>query len=253
MKWRCTICGYIHEGDEPPEICPVCGVDASYFEKVEDAAKAAAPDAQAKAVSWQCLVCNYIHVGEAPPDTCPVCGADASQFVRVPEPADATGTAKKELSAADAIKGAVRTLSYGLFIITAQAGGVDNGQTANTCFQITSEPTQIAIGINKNNYTHELIEASQKFGVGILDQNGHDLARRFGYRSGREFAKFDGIKAHRGATGVLLPDEVLATMEAEVVGQMDAGTHTLFLAKIVAAEVLSSAEPMTYAYFRSKK
>jgi len=45
-KWRCTVCGYIHEGDEPPEICPVCGADRSKFVEVdaeEDAAKEADP------------------------------------------------------------------------------------------------------------------------------------------------------------------------------------------------------------------
>ncbi len=30
-KWKCTVCGYIHIGDEPPEICPVCGADRSKF------------------------------------------------------------------------------------------------------------------------------------------------------------------------------------------------------------------------------
>jgi uncharacterized membrane protein len=30
-KWQCTVCGYIHEGDEPPEVCPVCGADRSKF------------------------------------------------------------------------------------------------------------------------------------------------------------------------------------------------------------------------------
>lgn len=32
--WRCTVCGYLHKGDNPPDRCPVCGVDASYFELV---------------------------------------------------------------------------------------------------------------------------------------------------------------------------------------------------------------------------
>jgi len=36
MKWRCTVCGYIHEGDEPPDICPVCGVGSEKFVPVED-------------------------------------------------------------------------------------------------------------------------------------------------------------------------------------------------------------------------
>lgn len=34
-QWRCTVCGYIHIGAEPSELCPVCGVDASKFVKVE--------------------------------------------------------------------------------------------------------------------------------------------------------------------------------------------------------------------------
>jgi hypothetical protein len=52
-KWKCSVCGYVHEGDEPPEKCPVCGADRSRFveiveaEVVEDAPEAArqAPDA----------------------------------------------------------------------------------------------------------------------------------------------------------------------------------------------------------------
>ena len=33
-KWKCTVCGYIHEGDEPPETCPVCGADRSQFVEI---------------------------------------------------------------------------------------------------------------------------------------------------------------------------------------------------------------------------
>ncbi|MCP4368520.1 MAG: hypothetical protein GY797_10485 [Deltaproteobacteria bacterium] len=33
-KWRCTVCGYIHKGPEPPDKCPVCGADKSEFEEV---------------------------------------------------------------------------------------------------------------------------------------------------------------------------------------------------------------------------
>lgn len=34
-KWKCDVCGYIHTGDEPPAICPVCGADRSHFHEVE--------------------------------------------------------------------------------------------------------------------------------------------------------------------------------------------------------------------------
>jgi rubredoxin/uncharacterized membrane protein len=37
-KWECTVCGYIHEGEEPPDECPVCSADKSMFvEVVEEA------------------------------------------------------------------------------------------------------------------------------------------------------------------------------------------------------------------------
>lgn len=36
-KWECTVCGYIHEGDEPPEKCPICGSDRSKFVEIDPA------------------------------------------------------------------------------------------------------------------------------------------------------------------------------------------------------------------------
>lgn len=35
-KWRCTVCNYIHTGPEPPDPCPVCGADSSYFVEVTE-------------------------------------------------------------------------------------------------------------------------------------------------------------------------------------------------------------------------
>jgi len=196
-------------------------------------------------MKFRCQVCGYIHEGPKLPDICPVCGVDASRFEAIEEPAQ---TGKTE-----DIVNAVRTITYGLFIVSAHFEGKDNGQAANTCFQVTSEPVQVAIGINKQNYTHELIAASGKFAISILDQTGHDLVRNFGYRSGRNADKFEKIKAHRGKLGILLPDNALANLEAEVVNRMDTGTHTLFLGRVLAGEVLGQGEPMTYEYFRRTK
>lgn len=35
-KWRCTVCGYIHEGDEAPERCPLCKVPKDKFVEVAE-------------------------------------------------------------------------------------------------------------------------------------------------------------------------------------------------------------------------
>ena len=211
---------------------------------------------------WRCTVCGYIHTGETPPEVCPICGADASMFELVTQD-DKVSTASEPKAVAKAvvaqpdrekaIRQALYRISYGLYIITSQAEGKDNGQCANTCFQITSDPARLAIGINKQNYTHELIQKSGKFGVSVLNQTGHDYARKFGYRTGREFDKFEGVAVHRGESGVLLLDDALVTMQATVLNQMDAGTHTLFLADVTIGEILQEGDPMTYAFFRASK
>lgn len=40
-KWECTVCGYIHEGNAPPDECPLCGADSSQFEEIVEKAATA--------------------------------------------------------------------------------------------------------------------------------------------------------------------------------------------------------------------
>ncbi|GBC63903.1 rubredoxin [Desulfonema ishimotonii] len=98
-KWKCTVCGYIHTGNEPPEKCPVCGADKSLFEPVGESAEAAAQAGTETAAKWRCTVCGYIHTGNEPPEKCPVCGADKSLFEPVGESAEAAAQAGTETAA----------------------------------------------------------------------------------------------------------------------------------------------------------
>lgn len=34
-KWQCEVCGYIHEGPEPPGVCPVCGAGPEKFFEIK--------------------------------------------------------------------------------------------------------------------------------------------------------------------------------------------------------------------------
>lgn len=35
-EWICSVCGYKYVGPEPPKKCPVCGVDGTYFDTLDE-------------------------------------------------------------------------------------------------------------------------------------------------------------------------------------------------------------------------
>ena len=146
-------------------------------------------------------------------------------------------------------------ISYGLYVLTSRKGDNFNGQIANTILQITSEPATIAASINKQNFTHEFIQESSVLAVSVLPKNtplrfiGH-----FGFRSGRDIDKFKGVNYKVGRTGApIVLDHAVAYIEAEVIKEVNAGTHTIFIDKLVDAEILTSEEPMTYAHYHEIK
>lgn len=151
---------------------------------------------------------------------------------------------------------ALYKLSYGMYIVCSKKGDKLNGQIANTVFQITSEPPTIAVSINKNNLTHDYIDESKVFAASVLGTSTPlPFIGRFGFRSGRDFNKLEGVNYKIGKTGApVVLENTVACVEARVVKQMDVGTHTIFVGEIVDAEILNEKEEhMTYAIYQQVK
>jgi flavin reductase (DIM6/NTAB) family NADH-FMN oxidoreductase RutF len=147
------------------------------------------------------------------------------------------------------------TIGYGIYIVCAGKDDIFNGQIANTVFQVTSDPATVAVSINKQNYTHELIVSGGKFTVSVLhEETPMPFIGRFGFKSGRDLNKFEGVAVKTGATGIpVVLENAVACIEAEVVNSMDCGSHTIFLGRVVESDVFSDATPMTYAYYQKSK
>ncbi|MEG2440435.1 MAG: flavin reductase [Acetivibrio sp.] len=145
-------------------------------------------------------------------------------------------------------KKAMYQLTYGLFVLTAKDGDKDNGCIINTATQVTTEPNQILIAVNKQNFTHDMIVKTGKFNVSVLTKDSvFEQYKHWGFQSGKDTDKTEAITFERAENGIIyLTDHVNAYMSAEVVSTMDLGTHTLFLAKVTEAELLSEAESITY-------
>ena len=144
-------------------------------------------------------------------------------------------------------------ISYGLYIVSSGDKEKGNGFISNTFFQVTSDPAKFASCCNKENYTAELIKKSGTFSASVLSTNADPaIISRFGYKSGRDIDKFDGLSIEYGATGVpIVLNDCIAYMECKVVETIDVGTHYMFIGELVQAKILDdSLEPITYSYFR---
>ena len=146
-------------------------------------------------------------------------------------------------------------ISYGLYVIASKSDDKFNGQIANTVFQITSEPPTVAVSINKQNLTHEFIKESKVFTISILSEDTPmKFIGLFGFKSGRDLYKFEGVNYKVGITDApIVLDNTVAYLECEVIGNLDAGTHTVFIGKVIGAEILNDKKPMTYDYYHEVK
>lgn len=87
----CLGCGFIYEGGDPPDICPVCGALKRCFYPrqympaappiIPASDKKVMPPPEAGEKHWVCLGCGLIIEGSKPPETCPICGAPARMFM----------------------------------------------------------------------------------------------------------------------------------------------------------------------------
>ncbi|MFH1775160.1 MAG: flavin reductase family protein [Chloroflexota bacterium] len=150
---------------------------------------------------------------------------------------------------------ALYKLGYGLYIVTSKMGNKLNGQIANTVFQVCSEPPTIAVSINKGNLTHEYIDSSRVMAVSVLSQDTPlPFIGGFGFRSGRDVDKFEGVSYRLGETGApIVLDNTLAYLEARIVQTVDVHTHTIFIGELVESDTLQEGAPMTYDYYHQIK
>lgn len=143
-------------------------------------------------------------------------------------------------------------LTYGLYVIGAKNGEGQSGCIVNTLVQVTAVPVRLAVTISKESFTGTLIQASGRFTAAALDRRADfPYIGRFGFRTGREFAKFEGISCAEDRAGVPYPiDFVCGRFSVKVEQTVDLGTHLMFIGTAEEAEILSDAAPLTYSYYR---
>ena len=145
-----------------------------------------------------------------------------------------------------------RNLSYGLFVITTNQDGKDNGCISNTLIQPASEPLSISVAINKANLTCEMIKNTKRFTASIISVDASfDLFKHFGFQSGRDVNKFaDFTDCKRTSNGTMAITKGTNSYISVTVDQIvDLGSHLLFIGTPTESENLSKERSATYAYY----
>jgi ferric-chelate reductase [NAD(P)H] len=144
-------------------------------------------------------------------------------------------------------------IQYGMYLVSTKFEEIQNAQIATAVFQVSAEPIQIAVGLSKNTYTHELTLKSKKIGVSILEQETPMVfIGNFGYRCGRTYDKFNSINCITLKTDCpIITDHSLVALELDVKKMLDIGTHTIFIGEVLSAKKIKDGVAMTYEYYHT--
>lgn len=144
-------------------------------------------------------------------------------------------------------------MSYGLYVVSAEADGRRAGCVVNTAVQVTSQPPRVSVAVNKENVTADVIEAAGAFTVTAIDKTADmPYIGNFGFRSSDTYDKFEKYGCETSAVGSpYSPEHVCALLACRLVDTVDVGTHLLFIGEVVDTQVLSDEEPLTYSYYHA--
>ncbi len=146
---------------------------------------------------------------------------------------------------------ALFNIGYGLYVVTSNDGVKDNGAIVNTVMQVTNTPDRIAVCINKNNYSHDVIKEKGIMNINVLSESApFSVFENFGFRSGKTEDKFSGVDNFRSENGLcVLTDHINSFISLKVENYVDLDTHGMFICTVTDARTMYDTPAMTYSYY----
>ena len=144
-------------------------------------------------------------------------------------------------------KSVLRMFTYGLHAMSVRHGERANAFTVNWITQVAFEPPMVAVAVENQGASIELLRASGRFAISVFATGQRELAGHFGRPTARNPDKLAGAAHHPSPGGLPILDEALGWLECVVRGELPAGDHTVFVAEVVEAGVLGEGQPLTMA------
>lgn len=141
-------------------------------------------------------------------------------------------------------------ITQGMYVLTAEKGGC----VVDAVSQISAgDNPLISVAVMKKNYTNELLQKGTKFALSVLGNNVNpEIIRNFGFHSARDYNKFEKVETMR-IEGLPIVTDSLGYMICEIVDKIENDTHTVFIGKLIEADLFSDEQPMSYGYYQEHK
>jgi flavin reductase (DIM6/NTAB) family NADH-FMN oxidoreductase RutF len=148
---------------------------------------------------------------------------------------------------AERFRDAMAHFATGVAVVTAPAPAGPHGITVNAFTSLSLDPPLVLICIERDTYSHRVLEEAGVFAVNILAAGQEDLSRFFSSATRPEGPDaFRGIAHRSGALGAPLLRGCLGSLECRLMAQYPGGDHTIFVALVEFAEVVPGRRPLVY-------
>ena len=135
-------------------------------------------------------------------------------------------------------KVALRSITYGLYVMTASSDGEYAGGGVNWLTQVSFEPPLVAAGVKADSGLNALIGKTGLFAVNVLAEDQLDIGKAF-FRS--TTVEGDTINGHAFEPGPATGNPLITALpwwfECRVTDTIDRGDHTVYVAEVVDAGV----------------
>jgi flavin reductase (DIM6/NTAB) family NADH-FMN oxidoreductase RutF len=146
----------------------------------------------------------------------------------------------------EALRAVMRHWTSGVAILTARDGARTHGMTVNSFTSVSLEPPLVLVCVERAVRTHALVESSRAFALSILCDGQQAISDRFAGRHTENTDRFEGLSTHTAVTGAPILAENIGWLDCVVVAAHEAGTHTIFVAEVVAAKAQNGHRPLAY-------
>jgi flavin reductase (DIM6/NTAB) family NADH-FMN oxidoreductase RutF len=144
-------------------------------------------------------------------------------------------------------KAVLRMFSYGLYSVGVAHGADRNLFTANWLTQVSFDPPLLALSVENDSHSIEVLRASGVFAVSVFSQEDREQAGALGKRWKLRPTKIEEAPHHLGLTGCPILESALGVVECRVIDSLPAGDSTLFVGEVIHAETRRAGTPLTMA------